>query len=72
MRGFALRSQRQLPSGLGRGVALLELWAKSYVEYKRGDCRLSRSIWFSAPPFWRLMNFPPLPFRAFPALFIYP
>ena len=39
--------------------ALVELWAKSYVEYKRGDLptcpiRFGFLLW----PFWRLLNFP--------------
>jgi dolichyl-phosphate beta-glucosyltransferase len=42
--------------------ALFELWAKSYVEYKRGDLpvcpvRFGFLLW----PFWRLMKFPALP-----------
>ncbi len=44
------------------GLALLELWAKSYVEFKRGDlpaCPVR--FGFLLLPFWRLMNFPPLP-----------
>jgi len=41
--------------------ALLELWAKSYVEYKRGDlpaCPVR--FGFVLLPFWRLFHFPPL------------
>jgi hypothetical protein len=42
--------------------ALLELWAKSYVEYKRGNLpRCPVRFGFLLLPFWRLMNFPPLP-----------
>lgn len=42
--------------------ALVELWAKSYVEYKRGDLpvcpvRLGFLLW----PFWRWLDFPRLP-----------
>jgi glycosyltransferase involved in cell wall biosynthesis len=41
--------------------ALAELWAKSYVEYRRGDlpaCPVR--FGFLLRPFWRLMNFPSL------------
>jgi glycosyltransferase involved in cell wall biosynthesis len=58
---------RCVPKGNHRVVvkaawALLELWAKSYVEYKRGDlpaCPVR--FGFLLLPFWRLMSFPPLP-----------
>ena len=42
--------------------ALFELWAKSYVEYKRGDLPVCPvRLGFLLLPFWRLMNFPALP-----------
>jgi hypothetical protein len=58
---------RCVPKGNYRVVrqaawALLELWAKSYVEFKRGDlpaCPVR--FGFVLLPFWRLLNFPPLP-----------
>ncbi len=58
---------RCVPKGNYRVVgkaawALLELWAKSYVEYRRGDlpaCPVR--FGFLLLPFWRLMNFPPFP-----------
>jgi glycosyltransferase involved in cell wall biosynthesis len=58
---------RCVPKGNHRVVfqaasALFELWAKSYVEYKRGDlptCPVR--FGFLLQPFWRLMNFRPLP-----------
>ena len=58
---------RCVPKGNYRVVwaaawALLELWAKSYVEYKRGDLPVCPvRFGFLLLPFWRLMNFPPLP-----------
>ena len=43
-------------------LALLELWAKSYVEFKRGDLPLCPvRFGFVLLPFWRLMNFPSFP-----------
>jgi dolichyl-phosphate beta-glucosyltransferase len=44
---------------LAAGWALLELWAKSYVEYRRGElptCPVR--FGFMLRPFWRLMTFP--------------
>jgi dolichyl-phosphate beta-glucosyltransferase len=58
---------RCVPKGNYRVVwmaawALLELWAKSYVEYKRGDLpRCPVRFGFLLLPFWRLMHFPSLP-----------
>jgi glycosyltransferase involved in cell wall biosynthesis len=41
--------------------ALVELWAKSYVEYKRGDLPVCPvRFGFLLLPFWRLMTFPSL------------
>ena len=43
-------------------LALFELWAKSYVEFKRGDLPLGPvRFGFLLLPFWRLMNFPAFP-----------
>ena len=58
---------RSVPKGNYRVVvvaawALFQLWAKSYVEYKRGDLpHCPVRFGFLLLPFWRLMNFRPLP-----------
>lgn len=49
---------------IGAASALLELWAKSYVEYRRGElpsCPVR--FGFLLLPFWRQMNFPASPAR---------
>jgi hypothetical protein len=47
---------------LAAALALLELWAKSYVEYKRGDLPVCPvRFGFLLLPFWQLLDFPAFP-----------